>query len=52
MSKLQLDDSFRNSIYSLLQNEIPYADIIQELESGRTNVKKGNEVYKMANKFC
>ena len=40
MSKLQLDDSFRNSVCSLLQNEIPYADIIQELESGRTNIKK------------
>ena len=40
ISKLQLEDSFRNSIYSLLKNEIPYVDIIQELESGRTNVKK------------
>ena len=51
ISKLQLDDSFRNSIYSLLKNENPYVDIIQELESGRTNVKKVNEVYKMVNKI-
>ena len=51
ISKLQLDDSFRNSIYSLLKNENPYVDIIQELESGRTNIKKGNEVYKMVNKI-
>ena len=51
ISKLQLDDSFRNSIYSLLKNEIPYVDIIQELESGRTNVKKGSEIYKMVHKI-
>ena len=51
ISKFQLDDSFRNSIYSLLKDEIPYVDIIQELESGRTNVKKGNKVYKMVNKI-
>ena len=51
ISKLQLDDSFRISIYSLLRNEISCVDISQELESGRTNVKKGSEVYKMVNKI-
>ena len=49
ISKLQLDNSFRNSSYSLLQQEAPYSEIIQELESGRTNVKKNDEVYKMLN---
>ena len=49
ISKLQLDNSFRNSLYSLLQKEVPYAEIIQELEAGRTNVRKNDEVYKMLN---
>ena len=36
-------------MYSLLQQEVPYAEIIQELEEGRTNVRKNDEVYKMLN---
>ena len=49
VSKLQLDSSFRDSLYSLLQQEVPYSEIIQELEAGRTNVRKNEEVYKMSN---
>ena len=49
ISKLQLDNSFRNSLYSSLQQEIPYSDIIQELEQGRTNVRKNEDMYKMTN---
>ena len=49
ISMLQLDNSFRNSLYSLLQQEVPFAEIIQELEEGRTNVRKNDEVYKMLN---
>ena len=49
ISKLQLDNSFRNSLYSLLQQEVPYAEIIQELEAWRTNVKRNDEVYKILN---
>ena len=40
ISKLQLDNSFKNFLYSLLQQEVPYSEIIQELEAGRTNVRK------------
>ena len=49
ISKLQLDNSFRDSLYSLLQQEVPYAEILQELEVGRMNVRKNDEVYKMLN---
>ena len=49
VSKLQLDSSFRDSLYSLLQQEVPYSKIIQELEAGRTNVRKNEEVYKISN---
>ena len=38
-------------MYSLLKQEVLYSDIIQELEQGRTNIKKGNDVYKMTNKI-
>ena len=46
VSKLQLDNSFRNSLYYLLRNEAPYDEIIVELESGRAQVVKNDEVYK------
>ena len=49
VSKLQLDNSFRNSLYSLLKNEAPYDEIIMELESGRAQVVKNDEVYKRMN---
>ena len=49
ISKSQLDNSFKNSLYSLLQQEAPYSEILQELEVGRTNVKQNENVYKMLN---
>ena len=49
VSKLQLDNSFRNSLYSLLRNEAPYDEIIMELESGRTQVVKNDDIYKRIN---
>ena len=49
ISRLQLDNSFKNSLYSLLQHEVPYSGIIQELEAGRTNFRRNDEVYKMLN---
>ena len=49
VSKLQLDNSFLNSLYSLLRNEAPYDEIIAELESGRAQVVKNDEVYKRMN---
>ena len=49
VSKLQLDNSFRHSLYSLLSNKAPYNDIIDELESGKTQVVKKDEIYKRMN---
>ena len=49
LSKLQLDNSFRNFLYSLLKNEAPYDEIIMELESGRAQVVKNDEIYKQMN---
>ena len=51
ISKLQLENSFRNSLYSLLQQEVPYSEIIQELEVGRINVRRNDEVYKILNRI-
>ena len=50
ISKIQLDNSFRDSLYSLLQQEVPYSEIIKELEARRTNVKRNDEVYKILNR--
>ena len=49
VSKVQLENSFRNSLYSLLKNEALYDDIITELKNGKTQVVKNNEVYKRMN---
>ena len=49
VSKLQLDNSFRDSLYSLLRHEDPYDEIIMELENGKTQVVKNDEVYKRMN---
>ena len=44
-----MDSSFRNSLYSLLKNEVSYDEIITELENVKTQVLKNNEVYKRTN---
>ena len=49
VSKLQLDNSFRNYLYSLLRNEALHDEIIVELESGKTQVVKNDDVYKRMN---
>ena len=51
VSKLQLDNSFKNYLCSLLQQEAPYSEILQELEAGRTNVQQNENVYKMLNEI-
>ena len=42
-----LDVQFKNEVYSLLKNESPFDEILKELESGRVEVKRNNEKYKM-----
>ena len=38
-----LDVQFKNEVYSLLENENPFDEILKELEGGRMEVKKNNE---------
>ncbi|MCV6575657.1 MAG: RNase H-like domain-containing protein, partial [Cohaesibacter sp.] len=46
VSKVQLDNSFKDSLHSLLQNESPYAEILQELQSGIRQVVRNSLVFK------
>ena len=40
ISKIQLDNTFKNSLHSFLQHEVPYAEILRELLGGMKQVKK------------
>ena len=47
-SSIQIENSLREKIYSLLKNEILYRDIIKEMEStGRNEIKRGQEKYRI-----
>ena len=46
VSKVQLDNSFKDSLHSLLQHESPYAEILQELQSGTRQVVRNSLVFK------
>lgn len=47
-SRIQLEDSLRKIIYSLLQREIIYGDVIQELETtGKTELVEGDQKFKI-----
>ena len=39
----------KNSLYSFLQHEVPYADILKELLGGTKQVKKNNLIFKRMN---
>ena len=46
-SSIQIENSLREKIYSLLKNEILYKDIIEEIEStGMNEIKRGQEKYR------
>ena len=51
ISKLQLDNSFWNYLYSLLKNETPYNNILIDLEDGKTQVVRKGAVFKRMNKI-
>ena len=45
-SCIQIENSLREKVYSLLKNEILYKDIIEEIEStGMNEIKRGQEKY-------
>ena len=41
-----MDNSFKDSLHSLLQRESPYAEILQELQSGTKQVVRNSLVFK------
>ena len=49
VSKIQIDNSLKNSLHSLLQDESPYADILQELQNGSRQVIHNSLVFKRMN---
>ena len=51
ISKLQLDNQFKNSLYSFLQHEVPYAEVLQELSGGTRQIKKNNLIFKRMNEL-
>ena len=46
VSKVQLDNSFKDSLHYLLQHESPYAEILQELQNGTKQVVRNSLVFK------
>ena len=47
-SSINIDNSLREKINSLLKNEILYRDILEEMEStGRNEIKRGQEKFKL-----
>ena len=51
-SSVEIDNSLREKINSLLRKEILYKDIIEEMEStGRNEIKWGQEKYRIQKKL-
>ena len=51
-SSINIDNSLREKINSLLKNEILYRDILEEMEStGRNEIKRGQEKFKLQKKL-
>ena len=46
VSKVQLDNSFKDSLHSLLQHGSPYAEVLQELQTGTRQVARNSLVFK------
>ena len=51
ISKIQLDNVFKNSLYSSLQHEVPYAEILEELSGGLNQVRQNNLIFKRMNQL-
>ena len=49
VSKIQVDESFKNSLNSLLHQEAPYAGILEELLGGTRQIKQNNLIFKRLN---
>ena len=51
ISKIQLDNQLKFFLYSSIQHEVPYAEILQELPRGARQIKKNNLIFKRMNKL-
>ena len=47
--KIQLGNQFKNSLFSSVQYEVPYAEILEELLGGTREAKKNNLIFKQMN---
>ena len=51
-SSISIENSLREKIYSLLQKEILYKEILEEMEStGKNELIRGQEKYKLQKKL-
>ena len=51
-SSIQIENSLREKIYSLLQEEMYYKEILEEIEStGKNELKRGQEKIKLQKKL-
>ena len=46
VSQVQVDESLKNSLHSLLQHESPYAEILEELNGGTKQVARNSLIFK------
>ena len=49
ISKIRLDNQFKNYLYYFLQHEIPYIEILEELSGGTRQVRKNDLIFKRMN---
>ena len=46
ISKIQLYNVLKSSLYSSLQHEVPYAEILKELSGGMNQARQNNFIFK------
>ena len=51
ISKIQLDNSLKNSLHTALQSESPYSEILQDLSGGTRQIIKNNLIFKRMNRI-
>ena len=51
ISKIQLDNSLKNSLHTELQSESPYSEILQDLSGGTRQIIKNNSIFKRMNRI-
>ena len=49
ISKIQLDNSLKNSITSALQSEVPYSEVLTQLQGGTRQIVLNNFIFKIFN---